>query len=73
MEKNQITKFGYSGHPKTRIYGYLVVWVTQKVWESQMAGAHATIWIACRMPDWLYFGNFDLVPKQIKMAGTRSK
>jgi hypothetical protein len=44
-----------------------------KVRESQMAGAHATMWIACRMPDWLYFGNFDLVLKQIEMAGARSK
>jgi hypothetical protein len=35
-----------------------------------MAGAHATMWIACRMPDWLCFGNFNLVSKQIKMAGT---
>jgi hypothetical protein len=38
-----------------------------------MAGAHATMWIACRMPDWLYFGDFDLVSKQIEMAGARSK
>jgi hypothetical protein len=38
-----------------------------------MAGAYATIWIACRMPDWLYFGDFDLVSKQIEMAGARSK
>jgi hypothetical protein len=38
-----------------------------------MAGVHATMWIACRMPDWLYFGNFDLVSKQIEMDGTRSK
>jgi hypothetical protein len=45
----------------------------RKVQESQMAGADATMWIACRMPDWLYFGNFDLVSKQIEMAGARSK
>jgi hypothetical protein len=38
-----------------------------------MAGVHVTMWIACRMPDWLYFGNFDLVSKKIKMAGARSK
>jgi hypothetical protein len=38
-----------------------------------MAGAHAIMWIACRMPDWLYFGDFDLVFKQIEMAGARSK
>jgi hypothetical protein len=25
------------------------------------------------MPDWLYFGDFDLVSKQIEMAGARSK
>jgi hypothetical protein len=25
------------------------------------------------MPDWLYFGDFDLVSKQIEMAGVRSK
>jgi hypothetical protein len=41
-----------------------------KVQESRMAGAHAIMWIACRMPDWLCFGNFDLVSKQIEMAGT---
>jgi hypothetical protein len=29
-----------------------------------MAGAHGTMWIAC---------NFDLVSKQIEMAGARSK
>jgi hypothetical protein len=34
-----------------------------------MTGTHATMWIACRMPDWLYFGDFDLVSKQIEMAG----
>ena len=45
----------------------------RKVRESRMAGAHATMWIACRMPDWLYFGDFDLVSKQIEMAGARSK
>jgi hypothetical protein len=38
-----------------------------------MAGTHATMWIAYRMPDWLYFGDFDLVSKQIKMAGVQSK
>jgi hypothetical protein len=38
-----------------------------------MAGAHATMWIAYRIPDWLYFGDFDLVSKQIEMAGARSK
>jgi flavin reductase (DIM6/NTAB) family NADH-FMN oxidoreductase RutF len=38
-----------------------------------MAGMHATMWIACRIPDWLYFGDFDLVLKQIEMAGVRSK
>jgi hypothetical protein len=43
------------------------------VWESQIAGAHATMWIASRMPDWLYFGDFDLVSKHIEMAGARSK
>jgi hypothetical protein len=25
------------------------------------------------MPDWLYFGDFDLVSKHIEMAGARSK
>jgi hypothetical protein len=45
----------------------------RKVQESQMAGMHATMWIVCRMPDWLYFGNFDLVSKQIEMAGAQSK
>jgi hypothetical protein len=34
-----------------------------------MAGAHVTTWIAYRMPDWLYFGDFDFVSKQIEMAG----
>jgi hypothetical protein len=34
-----------------------------------MAGAHATMWIACRMPDWLYFGDFDFVSKQTEMVG----
>jgi hypothetical protein len=38
-----------------------------------MAGVYVTMWIACRMPDWLYFGNFDLVSKQIKMAGARDR
>jgi hypothetical protein len=38
-----------------------------------MAGTHATMWIAYRMPDWLYFGDFDLVSKQIEMAGVQSK
>jgi hypothetical protein len=38
-----------------------------------MAGAHTTMWIACRMPDWLNFGNFDLVSKQIEMGGARLK
>jgi hypothetical protein len=41
--------------------------------ESRMAGAHATMWIACRMPYWINFGDFDLVSKQIEMAGARSK
>jgi hypothetical protein len=36
-----------------------------------MAGMHATMWIACRMSDWLYFGDFDLVSKQIEMAGAQ--
>jgi hypothetical protein len=44
-----------------------------KVRESRMVGVHATMWIACRMPDWLYFGNFDRVSKLIEMAGARSK
>jgi hypothetical protein len=47
--------------------------ISKKVQESRMAGAHATMWIACRMPDWLNFGNFDLVSKQIEMAGARKK
>jgi hypothetical protein len=38
-----------------------------------MAGMHVTMWIVCRMPDWLYFGDFDLVSKQIKMASVWSK
>jgi hypothetical protein len=47
--------------------------ISRKVQESRMAGMHVTMWIACRMPDWLYFGDFDLVSKQIEMAGARSK
>jgi hypothetical protein len=38
-----------------------------------MAGVHVTMWIVCMMPDSLYFGDFDLVSKQIEMAITRSK
>jgi hypothetical protein len=55
---------------------YQLMWnraLPRKVQESQMASTHVTMWIACRMPDWLYFGDFDLVLKQIKMAGARSK
>jgi hypothetical protein len=47
--------------------------LTWQVHESQMAGTHATTWIACRMPDWLYFGDFYLISKQIELAGARSK
>jgi hypothetical protein len=38
-----------------------------------MAGTHTTVWIVCRMPDWLYFGNFVLVSKQIEMASVQLK
>ncbi len=30
-EKNLIAKFGYSGHPNNRIFGYSVIWVTPEL------------------------------------------
>ncbi len=30
-QKNQIAKFGYLGHPNNQVFGYSVIWFTQKI------------------------------------------